>query len=247
MIQTNVPNSEDILISALFGLTLPWLLLAYRLKYFNLFKNINDKYKIIIPSFSVLVFPFLFPLLLIHPLPGSLSSVIPVSTFIIGQLLAEANNNKSISDREKAAIHKLYRKLLSNSSIARNNQSYIKDFQKHRSYATLLDKVKKMEDIKADLIELETFQGLIPLEMQLTNQRIIIYAGSCKELIENFNTKLDQLARDEKQERDEKTEEYKFSIASRDIVNRLSEDTDDFLEDWDNFSKAVYNIEKIFM
>lgn len=240
MIQTNVPNSEDILISALFGLTLPGLLLAYRLKIFNLFKIINDKYKIIIPSLSMLAFPFLFPLLLIHPLPGSLSSVIPVSTFIIGQLLAEANNKKINSDREKAAIHVLYRKLLSNSTIAKENKSHIKDFRKHKSYATLLDKLKKMEDIKADLIKLETFQGLIPLEMQLANSKIIIYAGSCEELIDNFNTKLNQITRDAKQE-------YEFSMANRDIVERLSEHTDNFLEDWDEFSNAVYDIKDFFM
>ncbi|MEZ2236494.1 hypothetical protein [Microcoleus sp.] len=241
MIQTNVPNSEEILISALFGLTLPGLLLAYRL---NFFKTINDKYKIIIPSFSVLVFPFLFPLLLIHPLPGSLSSVIPVSTFIIGQLLAEANNKQMSSDREKAAIHELYRKLLSNFTIAYKNKSHIKDFKKHRYYPTLLDQLKKMEDIKAELIKLETFQGLIPLERQLANPKIIIFAGSCEDLIDNFNTKLNQITRDAK--RDAK-QEYEFSMANRDIVERLSENTDDFLDDWNEFSKAVYDIKNFFV
>jgi hypothetical protein len=246
MIQTNVPNSEDILISALFGLTLPGLLLAYRLKSFNYFKKINDKYKILIPSFSVLVFPFLFPLLLIHPLPGSLSSVIPVSTFIIGQLLAEANNKKMSSDREKAAIHELFRKLLSNSTIANKNKSHIKDFRKHKSYATLLDKLKKMEDIKAELIKLETFQGLIPLEMQLTNSQISTSADSCEQLIDNFNTKLNQITNLNQITRDEK-QEYEFSPPQRDIVERLSEHTDDFLEYEAEFSNAVYKIKHFFM
>ena len=240
MIQTNVPNSEDILISALLGLTLPGLLLAYRLNYFNLFNNINDPYKILMPSFSVLVFPFLFPLLLIHPLPGSLSSVIPVSTFIIGQLLAEANNKQMSSDREKAALHELFRKLLRNSTIATNNQFSIKYFNKDRYYPILLDELKKMEDIKAELIKLETFQGLIPLERQLANSKIMIYAGSCQELIDNFNTKLNQITRNAKQE-------YEFSRANRDIVNRLSENTDDFLYDWNEFSKAVYDIKNFFV
>lgn len=246
MIQTNVPNSEELLISALLGLTLPGLLLAYRLNIFNFLKNINDKYKIIIPSFSVLVFPFLFPLLLIHPLPGSLSSVIPVSTFIIGQLLAEANNKKMNSDREKAAIHVLYRKLLSNSTIANENKSHIKDFRKHKSYATLLDKLKKMEDIKAELIKLETFQGLIPLEMQLTNSQIFTSADSCEKLIDNFNTKLNKITQLSQITRDEK-QEYEFSPRKRDIVERLSEHTDDFLEDEAEFSKAVYQITDFFM
>ena len=242
MIQTNVPNSEDILISALLGLTLPGLLLAYRLNYFNLFNNINDPYKILMPSFSVLVFPFLFPLFLIHPLPGSLSSVIPVSTFIIWQLLAEANNRKMSSDREKAAIHELFRKLERNSMIANKNKSHIKDFRKpkNKSYATLLDQLTKMEDIKAELIKLETFQGLIPLERQLANSKIMIYAGSCQELIDNFNTKLNQITRDAKQE-------FEFSPRKRDIVERLSEHTDDFLEDEAEFSKAVYPITDFFM
>ena len=271
MIQTNVPNSEDILSSALLGLTLPGILLAYRLNYFNLFNNINDRYKIIIPSFSVLVFPFLFPLLLIYPLPGSLSSVIPVSTFIIGQLLAEANNKKMNSDREKTAIHEIYRKLLSNSTIANKNKSHIKDFKQHRCYPTLLGRLKKMEDIKAELIKLETFQGLIPLEMQLTNSQIFTSAASCEDLIDNFNTKLNQLAKDAEQERDEKPEKYnkfyipnqvakdaeqegdekpekyKVSIAKRAIVDRISEHTDDFLEYSDEFSKAVYPIKNFFM
>lgn len=246
MIQTNVPNSEDILISALFGLTLPGLLLAYRLNFFNSFKKINDKYKIIIPSFSVLVFPFLFPLLLIHPLPGSLSSVIPVSTFIIGQLLAEANNKQMNSDREKEAIHELYRKLRSNYTIADKNKSHLKDFRKHKSYATLLDKLKKMEDIKAELIKLETFQGLIPLEMQLTNSQIFTSADSCEKLIDNFNTKLNQITNLNQITRDEKQED-EFSPPKRDIVERLSEHTDDFLEYEAEFSKAVYEIKHFFM
>jgi len=249
MIQTNVPNSEDILISALFGLTLPGLLLAYRLKFFNYFKKINDKYKILIPSFSVLVFPFLFPLLLIHPLPGSLSSVIPVSTFIIGQLLAEANNRKMSSDREKAAIHELFRKLERNSMIAHKNKSHIKDFRKPKnksSYATLLDQLTKMEDIKAELIKLETFQGLIPLEMQLTNSQIYTSADSCEKLIDDYNTKLNQLTKLNQITRDEK-QEYEFSPPQRDIVERLSEHTDDFLEDEAEFSNAVYKIKHFFM
>lgn len=188
MIQTNVPNSEEVLISALFGITLPSLLLAYRLNIFNVFKTINDQYKIIIPSF-----------------------------------------------------HKLYRKLLSNSSIAGTNKSYIKDFQGHQASTTPLDKLKKMEDIKVDLIELETFQGLIPLEMQLANSKIMISADSCKELIENFNTKLDQLARDEKKEED------LVFIAIRDLVKRLSEDTDDFLDYHKKFLDAVHDIKNFFV
>jgi|GEM_PF-6574335 len=39
MIQTNVPNSQELLISALLGVTLPGLLLAYRLNIFNFLKK----------------------------------------------------------------------------------------------------------------------------------------------------------------------------------------------------------------
>jgi hypothetical protein len=76
--------SQNILILALIGITLPGMWLAYRLNLFKFFGVINDTNKILLPSFLLLFCPFFVPFISTHPLPGALSSIIPVTTFILG-------------------------------------------------------------------------------------------------------------------------------------------------------------------
>lgn len=188
--QTINSDPKNILISALIGLVFSGTWLAYNLGLFR-FININDEKKILLPSFLFLISPFLFPFLFTHPLPGALPSLLPVTTFIIGQLLAEYNNKKMLSGKEKEAIHQLHAKLSFNFETAKNNESYLKTYLT-RDISPCLNDLSFMEDIKEDLIKLVSFQGLISEDLHLVNDNLIISIRVCARIIDKFNIELTQ-------------------------------------------------------
>lgn len=196
--QTINLDPQNILILALTGIVFTGTWLAYNLGLFKIFVNINDEKKILLPSFLFLISPFLFPFIFTHPLPGALPSFIPVTTFIIGQFLAESNNKNLLLGKEKEVIHQLHAKLLFNFETAKNNESYLKTYLA-RDPSPCFNDLTAMEDIKEELIKLVSFQGLIPEDWHLVNDHLIISIRECARIIDKFNIDLNQRKITEKQ------------------------------------------------
>ncbi|MEG4627912.1 hypothetical protein Q5691_26960 [Microcoleus sp. w1-18aA5] len=186
--QTINSDPNNILISASIGVFLSGTWLLYNLGLFR-FISINDEKKILIPTFLFVITPFLFPFLFTHPLPGALPSLLPVTTFIIGQLLAESNNKKQLSEKEKEIIHQLHAKLSFNFETAKKNESYIKNYIT-REPSPCYNDLTFMEDIKEDSIKLVSFQGLIPEHLRLVNNNLIVSIQQCARIIDKFNIDL---------------------------------------------------------
>jgi hypothetical protein len=186
--QTINSDPNSILISASIGLFLSGTWLFYNLDLFR-FININDEKKILIPSFLFITLPFLFPFLFTHPLPGALPSLLPVTTFIIGQLLAESNNKKLLSGKEKEIIHQLHAKLSFNLETAKKNESYLKSYIA-REPSPRHNDLTFMEDIKEDSMKLVSFKGVIPEDLRLVNDNLIISIQQCARIIDKFNIDL---------------------------------------------------------
>jgi len=195
--QTINSDSNNILIPALIGLFLSGTWLLYNLGLFR-FININDEKKTLIPTFLFITSPFLFPFLFTHPLPGALPSLLPVTTFIIGQLLADSNNKKQLSGKEKEIIHQLHAKLLFNFETAKKNESYLKSYI-IREPSPCYNDLTFMEDIKEDSIKLISFQGLIPEDLRLVNYNLIISIQQCARIVDKFNIDLTKRKVNEKE------------------------------------------------
>jgi hypothetical protein len=223
-------DSKDTLILALTGIVFFGTWLAYRLNLFTFLSTINDEKKILLPSFLFLFSPFLFPFIFSHPLPSALSPIIPVTTFIIGQLLAESNNKKMLSAREKEAINQLYAKFSINFETAKNNESHLKNYLT-KEVSPCWNDLSPMEDIKEELIKVVSFQGLIIGNLPLASNHLIISTRRCASLIDNFNAKLTQrkIAENEVKGSRDNTEciPYYWTITA--IDKSLLSYTEDFL------------------
>ncbi len=235
------------------GAVLPGMLVAYRLNLFAYFNAINDEKKIVLPSFLFLLCPFLVPFMVSHPLPSALSSIIPVTTFILGQLFAESNNQKLWSEREKEAIYRLYRKLLNNYEKAKDNESHLKSYLKKEPYPTCSDDLSVLEDIRVELINLESFQGLIQSNLRLASNELINCTKDCTRLINEFNielthrknieNELESMTPDNTYENFLLCTEKLWKIKEiDDKLLSLLNDTKGFLSYEDEFSKAGLNI-----
>lgn len=249
-------DSQNILTLALIGMILSGTWLAYNLGLFRFFSAINDEKKIVLPSFLFLLSPFLVPFIFSHPLPGGLSSIIPVITFIVGQLFAESNNKKILSEKEKEAIHQLHMKLLINEEKAQNNKRHLESLVSHPPVNTL----SPLEDIKPDLIKLASFQGLIEANFRSASDDLIIHTRKCATLIDKFNTALAQREANEKEVNEKQANErevkevsigprvvdkYKPSYMTNRMMDRsLLQDTKDFLSCHNEFLDDVRGINK---
>jgi hypothetical protein len=249
-------DSKNILILAFMGAFLPGMLLAYRLNLFAYFSAINDEKKIVLPSLLFLLCPFLVPFMVSHPLPSALSSIIPVTTFILGQLFAESNNQKLWSEKEKEAIHQLYKKLLNNYKKAKDNESHLKSYLKKEFCPTRSDDLSALEDIRVELINLESFQVLIQSNLRLASNELINCTRDCARLINEFNIELTHRKNIENEIEDMTPDNTYDNTVLRieqllkireidDRLLRLLNHTKGFLSYEDEFSKAGLKI-KIF-
>jgi hypothetical protein len=247
-------DSQNILTLALIGIVLSGTWLAHNLGLFTFFNAINDEKKIVLPSFLFLLSPFLVPFLSSHPLPGALSSIIPVITFIVGQLFAESNNKKILSEKEREAIHQLHMKLLINEEKAQNNKFRLESRVSHPPVNAL----SPLEDIKPELIKLASFQGLIEANLRSASDALIIHTRKCATLIDKFNTELTQREANEREinekqanEREAKeistrpmaVDKHKPSYVTNRMMDRsLLQDTKDFLSCHNEFLDDVRGI-----
>jgi hypothetical protein len=237
-------DSKDILTLALIGSVLPGMWLAYRLDLLKVFNAINDKNKILLPSFLFLFCPFLIPFISSHPLPGSLSSIIPVTTFILGQILAESNNKKMLSEREKEVLLKIDVKLSDNKEKARINKGYLEDYIKGRKYANSLKDLSTLEDITSELNQLLTFQGLIQANLRLASNPLIRCIENCAYLIEKINKELTQT---KAAENDIKGDIVKTISSNSRSAKDLFNYTDEFVTEHDEFCETVWKIKNFWV
>ena len=221
-------DSKNILILALTGIILSGTWLAYRLNLFTFLSTINDEKKILLPSFLFLFSPFLLPFIFSHPLPGALPSIIPVSTFIIGQLLAELNNKKMLLTQEKEAINQLHAKLSINFETAKNNELHLKDYLT-RELSPRWNDLITMEDIKEELIKVLSIQGLILEDSHLVSDHLIIFTRECSRLIDKFNTDLAQRKIAENEIKGDTTKNWSFYNTIRTIDKDLLSYTEKIL------------------
>lgn len=226
-------DSQNILTLALIGSLLSGMWLAHNLGLFTIFSAINDEKKIVLPSFLFLVSPFLFPFIFSHPLPGALPSIMPVITFIVGQLLAESNNKKILSEKERELIHQIYIKLS-------KNYKTIKDSQVNLSYLVIghplgcLKNLSVLEDIKVESIKLRSLQGLIPANLRLGNDDLITYTEECGRVIDKLNANFTEA----------KDTQIDNPIVQIDISRNLLKDIKNFLLYYTQFLDAVQKIKK---
>lgn len=242
-------SSKDILILALIGSVLPGVWLAYRLNLFEFFDTINDKNKILLPSFLFLFGPFFVPFISRHPLPGALSSIIPVITFILGQILVESNNKKMLSDNEKEVTLKIEIKLSSAKERAKINKQQLENYLKNHNYLESLNNINTLENITEELNQLLIFQELIQTKWSLDNNSLIRCIQECEYLIEKINQELTQkkiIENDIKDNREEvSVEVYNARIMALNskTAKNLRSYINDFIEAHDEFYK-MFKIKK---
>jgi hypothetical protein len=128
----------------------------------------------------------LFPFIFSHPLAGALPSIIPVTTFIIGQLFAESNNKKILSEKERELIHQVYIKLSKNYKILEDSEPLF--FYLVRGRLERLNDLSLLEDIKTESIKLISLQGLVQANLRLASDDLITSSEECARLIDKFNT-----------------------------------------------------------
>lgn len=161
----------------------------------------------------------------------------PVITFIIGQLLAESNNKKILSEKERELIHQIYVKLSKNAQTLKNSEkpfySYVTgQFISYRLKDLVKDlDLSLLEDIKVESIKLKSLQGLIQANLRLASDDLITYTEECARVIDKFNSDLIQV------------KDTQIDIrAQGDISRSLLKNTKDFSLCYEQFFDAVQKI-----
>jgi hypothetical protein len=155
----------------------------------------------------------------------------PVITFIVGQLLAESNNKKILSEKEREIINQIYIKLSKNYKTVIDSQPNLFYLVRGHPLGRLKD-LSVLEDIKVESIKLRSLQGLIQANLRLASDELITYTEKCARVIDKFNTGSTQA----------KGTKIDTFTTQLDISRNLLKDINDFLVYYKQFLDTVQKI-----
>jgi|GEM_PF-5415677 len=252
---------------AIFGVIITSFWLAYKADKNQVIaqwlrKNIKDESGILLPSFLVIVSPFLSTRLFNYLSELSQESklsealfkgVLPVVTFIMGQFFTEYRRQEELKSKEKATLLELYEKFQITWRKLRDHKEQLEHYLYNTKKNNLdTPKLVQLENINSELASLTSFQGLIKGKQRLTKDKTIIVARDAVELIDKFNKEL------------EKSKNYKSAIDTlkqsadtmkivlekvklEEVYRNLLGITEQLLEVHNEFNESIYKIENFWL